>query len=120
MRALQLALLLLSIQFGLGFMAVFGSFGYIPYETKMTGINLTGGAVQTELEQQQLSINIMNAIWNILVWDWIKNFFIPWYYSDSGVKSIVDFVIFMLRSLTGIILGAAFIEFIRNRIDVLR
>lgn len=116
MRAIQLAMLVLSIQFGLGLMAVFGSFGNIPYETEIIKVNITSQNVQTDIERQQVSFDIMGNFWNILTWGWIKNFFIPWYYTDNGVRSIIDFIILMLRGLTGIIIGAAFIEFVSNRL----
>jgi len=120
MRAVQLALLVMCIQFGLGFMAVFGGYGNIPYEKKIINMNITAGNVQSEAEQEQASINIMGSLWDILTWGWIRNFFVPWYYTDSGIKAIVDFIIRMLQFLSSVIVGVAFIEFVRNRINVLR
>jgi len=121
MRAVQLAMLIMSIQFGLGLIQVFGGFGTIPYESQITGIEVVEeGHIQTTSEQTHLSFNIMSKIWRVLTWDWMKDLAIPWYNTDVGVRSLVDFIINALMGLTGIIYGAALIEFIANRVNVLK
>ena len=121
MRAVQLALLIMSIQFGLGFVQIFGGFGNIPYEQTITHVEIIKqGNVQTAQEQSHLSFSIMSSIRNILLWDWIKNLVQPWYTQDTGIKALIDFIIDALRALTTIIYGAAIIEFIANRVNVLR
>ena len=121
MRVVQLAMLIMSIQFGLGFIQTFGGLGNVPYEPEVTGVEVVEGShVQTTSEQTHLSFGIMSKIWKMLTWDWIKDLAMPWYSNSESVKALVDFILKALQGLTGIIYGAALIEFIANRVNVLR
>jgi len=119
-RAVQLALLLICIQVGLGIVASAGLFTGVFYENKLIGVSLPRNiSAASETEQISASISMMNVIWNTLTWGWIKDFAQPWYSLDQGVKTFVDSLILFLNSITSIIIAAAFIEFMRNRMQVL-
>ena len=120
MRAVQIALLIISIQIGMGIVVESGLFNGTFYENQITGINMASNAsALSDTEQNQASINIMNTVFNTLTWGWIKDFFQPWYSLDSGLKSFIDHLILLLNSISTFIIGVAFIEFVRNRINVL-
>jgi|GEM_PF-2620073 len=121
MRAVQIALFVMSLQLGLGFVAAFGGFGNVPYESTITGVNVLGEQkeVTTTEEQSRLTFGIISRIRDILTWGWIKDFVMPWYHQSQGVKTLVDFICNALTALTGIIYGAALIELIANRVNVL-
>jgi len=120
MRAVQLALLVMCIQVGLGLVAESGAFSGVYFENKLLGVNLPSNISATsEAEQVSASVNIMNSVWNILTWGWIKNYFEPWYSQDAAVKSFVDSLVLFLAAVSGLIIGAGVIEFVRNRINVL-
>ncbi|RLF61822.1 MAG: hypothetical protein DRN33_06365 [Thermoplasmata archaeon] len=90
------------------------------YENTITNTDFPQNiSALSETEQEQASNNIMNAIFDVLTWNWIKNFFQPYYSLDSSIKSFVDHLILLLNGLNVIITGSAFIEMIRNRVDVL-
>lgn len=113
MRAVHLALLIMCIQFGIGVVVVSGVFGNtIYYENTLTSMSLpTNTNALDEGEQAQTSINIFTAIKDALTWGWIKQFFYPAYQTDTGVRVFVDFIQAGLVALSGIIIGAAAIEF---------
>ena len=120
MRAVQLALLVVSIQVGLGIITESGLFSGTFYESSLTNIQLPSSPSATsESEQSQASINVMNTVWNALTWGWIKTYFEPFYSMDAGVKGLVDHLVTFLNSLSAFLIGIAFIEFARNRINVL-
>lgn len=119
MRAIQIALLLLSIQVGLGLVAASGMFSGVYYESEITDYSVGGNPLQSESEQVQASISGLQSIWNIISWDWITLFFEPWYSNNAGVKGLIDHVLLFLMSLTGLIVVVALVEFVRNRSNIL-
>lgn len=119
MRAIQIALLLLCIQVGLGLVAESGIFSGVYYESEITDYDVGDNPLQSESEQVQASISSLQSIWNILSWDWITRFFEPLYSNDVGVKSLIDHVLLFLRSLTALIVAVALVEFVRNRSNIL-
>ena len=120
MRAVQIALLIICIQVGLGIINASGLFRGYFYEAEITNVDLPEEvSAMTEAEQEQANINIMNAIWDTLTWGWISYYFEPFYSSDTAVKGFVDVIIIFLGTISSLIIGIAFVEFLRNRIDVL-
>jgi len=120
MRAVQLALLVILIQVGTGLVAESGLFTGNYFESSIVNSMTTQNiSALSESEQIQASINVMNSLFNILTWGWIKKYFEPFYSMDVGVKNFVDSLILFLNSVSLTIIGVAFIEFIRNRINVL-
>lgn len=117
---MQLALLILCLQAGIGIVVISGLFGNsIHYENKITGISLpnqTSGF--SDIEQTQTAWDIVGGSIDAISWGWIKDFF-PFYYMDTVAKNIVDGIILFLRAATTIIIGAAAIEFMRNQARVL-
>ncbi len=119
MRAIQIALLLLCIQVGLGLVAESGMFNGVYYESEITDYSVGDNPLQSESEQVQASISGLQSMWNIISWDWITRFFEPWYSNNVGVKGLIDHVLLFLRSLTGLIVVVALVEFVRNRSNIL-
>ena len=104
----------------MGLVTVSGLYGSLYYESKITSVNLPSNvSAMTDVEQVQAGTNIMNAIWNTITWGWIKFYFEPLYSNSVAVKGFLDMLIGFLNVLSGIIIGVAFLEFIRNRTDVL-
>jgi len=120
MRAIQVALLVVCLQIGTGLIAVSGLFGNVYYEGELTDIDTPDNPeALSELEQAQTSINFLNILFDALTWGWIKNYFMPFYNQVSAIKGFIDSVIIFLKAISGILIGIAFIEFIRNRTEVL-
>lgn len=120
MRAVQIALLVICLQIGIGLIAESGLFTKTYFESSITNVNVPSevSALNTD-EQVQESYNIMTDLWNILSWGWIKTFFEPLYSQDEATKKFVDHILLFLRSITSFVIGVAFIEFVRNRLNVL-
>lgn len=120
MRAVQIALFVILIQVGMGLITVTGVFPNVYYESSLTNIQMPQNASSlSESEQSQASINIFNSVVNALTWGWIKTYFMPWYNTDAQLKLFVDYLVMFLNAVSTIVLGAAFIEFVRNRSKVL-
>lgn len=120
MRAVQIALLVIMIQIGMAIVTATGFFTGTSYENILTGFSIPSNASSlSEAEQVQVSINVMNTVFDTLTWGWIKQWFEPFYSIDSGVKSFVDAIVLLLRTVSFFIIGIAFIEFVRNRINIL-
>jgi hypothetical protein len=119
MRAIQIALLLLCIQVGLGLVAGSDIFDGVYYESEITDYSVGDNPLQSESEQVQASISGLQSIWNILSWDWITRLFEPWYSNNVGVKALIDHVLLFLRSLTALLVVVALVEFVRNRSNIL-
>jgi len=119
-RAAQVALMVISIQIGIGIITVTGLFGNFYYESEITGIDIgNSSSYSSDVEQAQTSVNIMNVITNALTWGWIKEYVLPWYNTNSSFKSFIDYIIMFLNSVSAILIGIAVLEFVRNRVDVL-
>ncbi len=120
MKAVELALLILCIQAGIGLVVVTGLFNNSMYFENTMTINLPDNmSAIDQNEQDQSTINVLNSVIDTLSWGWIKQFFQPWYSNNAGVTSLVDHLLFFLRTITGLIIGAAILEIFRNRTDVL-
>jgi len=120
MRLVEIALLVISIQIGMGLVTISGLFPNIPYEKSVTEIQAPANPESTNAWEQMLAaISSFNKIVNSLTWGWIAEFFKPWYYYDIGLRNFVDNLITFLRVITAIIIMAAGIEFIRNRTGIL-
>jgi len=120
MRLVEIALLVILIQMGMGLVTVTGLFPSISYEKSLTDIQTPSNPESTNTWEQMLAaINSFNTIVNSMTWGWIAEYFKPWYYYDSGLRNFVDTLITFLRGITAIIIMAAGIEFIRNRTGVL-
>lgn len=120
MRAVQLALLVVCLQVGSGLIMTSGLFAGSFYERTLTNLDLPENvSAITEEEQSQASINIMNVIWDTLAWGWIRYYFEPFYSNNVGVKNFIDAFILFLDGISSLIIGVAFLEFLRNRINVL-
>ena len=113
MRAVQLAMLIMCIQFGMGMIVTSGVFGSsMYYENTVTSVDLPSNTnVLDESEQAQTSNNIFSRIKDALTWGWIKQFFYPAYYTDAEVKTFVDSIQLGLIGISTLIIGAAAIEF---------
>lgn len=120
MRAVQIAVLFLCIQVGMALVNVTGLFTEGFYEGKeMLEKQWGSPSALSPEEQEQVSIDVMNELWKGLTWGWISNYFQPFYNKDVGVKAVVDKFIWGLNGISAFAIGIAFIEFIRNRLNVL-
>lgn len=119
MRAIQIAIAVICIQMGIGIVAVSGLFGNMYYESSITKVNVSNPSSLSETEQTQTSINILNKVFDALSWGWITHYFEPWYSQSSSLASFIDTIVLFLRSISSIIIGIAFMEFIRNRVSSL-
>ena len=120
MRAVQIALVVICIQVGLGIVTVSGLFNGIYYESQLTNVNLPRNvsALSTE-EQTQASINVMNTVFDALTWGWIKIYFEPFYSNDTATHTLIDYIVTFLNAVSLFIIGVALIEFVRDRVEVL-
>jgi len=120
MRAIQIALFLICFQIGMGIVTESGMFTGTYFESSIANPQLTGNFSATEESEQVLgSVSIMNKLWNVLTWGWITRYFEPWYSNNTAVHNFVDHIVLFLNTLSGVLIGVAFIEFIRNRLNVL-
>jgi len=120
MRAVQIALFVVCIQVGMGLITASGLFGDRFYESEITNLEIPENAsALSETEQAQASINVMNVVFDTLTWGWLTYYFEPFYSSDSTVQNFIDYLILFLNSVSAFVIGIAFIEFVRNRIQVL-
>ena len=120
MRAVQLALFVITLQMGLGIIATSGIFGGIYYDTSLTGVTMpVNPDALSDVEQSQTSVNIFNTVVDALTWGWINQFFMPWYLQDTGLRLMVDTFVNFLRLISGIIIGLAFLEFFRNKTEII-
>lgn len=120
MRAVQLALLVICIQFGIGLVVESGLFTGMYFENTLTDVSLPSDMSALDIvEQDQVSINIFTMVKNTLTWGWLIQFFQPAYANDTATRTFVNTILVLLRSATGIIIGAAVLEFFRNRTSVL-
>jgi hypothetical protein len=96
---------------------LFGNLG--PYENKMTEMDTPDElSAMNEWEQIKTSVSVFNQMIDLLTWGWIKNMVKDYYDNDEDVRALIDKIIWMLRLVSGIIIGGAIIEFWRNRTDV--
>lgn len=122
MRAIQIALLVICLQVGLGLVASTGLFGGMYYESGITGSpdEIPGSSsFLEETEQEQTTITIMNALWNIVTWSWITSLFEPFYSQNPAFGAFIDKIVVFVNAVCYFIVGVAFIEFVRNRINTL-
>jgi len=122
MRAVEIALLILCLQIGLGLVATTGLFSGMYYESEITDSpgDLPGtGEYGDEMEQEQTAAGVMEALWNIVTWGWISDFFEPFYSQNADLASFVDTLSLMIGGIANFIVGVAFITFIRNRVSIL-
>lgn len=120
MRAVQLALLIMMIQAGIGIMVESGIYNGIYFENKLTNFDISGSpSALSDTEQTQASISVMNRVFDSLTWGWISQFFEPMYTNDAAVHAFIDSIVLFLRSVSLFVLGIAFIEFVRNQVNVL-
>jgi len=120
MRLVEIALLVILIQMGMGLVTVSGLFPSVPYEKSITDIQGPANPESTNAWEQMLAaIESFNRIVDSLTWGWIAEYFKPWYYYDAGLRAFVDTLIKFLRGITIVIIMAAGIEFIRNRTGIL-
>jgi len=120
MRAVQIALLIICIQAGIGLVTVSSLYGDIYYENELLpDVSSDSIDAMSETEQIQASVGVMNRVWDALSWGWVKIYFMPLYNTSSATQSFIDSLILFLQSITGIIIGIALIEFVRNRPNVL-
>lgn len=119
MRAIEIAVVVISIQIGMGIIVESGLFSGVYYESEITGIDLgENPSIGTDSELSQSSSNFLNRMWNALTWGWIKQYFEPLYSNNISIHNFIDVIIKFLRLISGIVIGAAFVEFARNRVDV--
>jgi hypothetical protein len=120
MRAVKLALFVIILQMGIGLITVSQLFGGVYYDTSLTGVTMpVNPDAMSEIEQSQTSVNIFNVVVDALTWSWIKQYFMPWYLQDTGLRLLVDTFINFLRVISGIIIGLAFLEFFRNKTEII-
>jgi len=121
MRAVQIALLVASIQIGMGLVTMSGLFSGIYYESTLTNaLSITGNpSAASETEQVQISIDVMNTVRQTLFWGWVTQYFEPLYSMDAATKYLVDGLVVFLNLVSAFIFGIAFIEFARNNLNVL-
>lgn len=120
MRAVQIAFLLLCIQVGGGIVSATGLFNSDYYETSIATPNFPSNiSAQSDTEQSQGSINVMNTVFNTLTWGWISTYFEPLYSNNATVKNFIDIIELFLGSISAFIIGVALIEFVRDKINIL-
>jgi len=120
MRAVEIALLIISIQIATGIISSTGIFGNISYDRTLINTDPQENiSALSALEQSQGVVKTLNTIINSFTWGWIKNYFQPYYNQDAGLKNFIDTIVFLMRGVSAIVLGSAFIEIIVNRSDVL-
>jgi hypothetical protein len=119
MKAVEIAFFVLCVQIGMGIVTMSGLFGGIHYENSITNFHIgTNISAASETEQIQGSINVYNTVVNTLTWGWIKEYFQPFYTIDATVKGFVDGIIIFLDAISGLLIGAALIEMVRNQTQV--
>lgn len=114
MRAIQIAILVMCIQLAGAIITATGLFTGNFYESKMLPSSFGTATAQSEAEQTQVSFNVMNALWNMLAWGWISHYFEPLYSNVASVTATVDAVIWSMNIISWVLIGVAFIQFIRN------
>ena len=121
MRAFELGLLILCIQAGIGLVVEGGMFsGKTYFENTLTGVTLPSNmSALDDLEQAQVGISVFNSVKDALTWGWLKSFFYPAYHTDVAVQGFIDSLLLFLRGLSALIIGAAVIEFFKNRSEVI-
>lgn len=121
MRIVQIALFLLCLQAGIGFIVISTIYGdAIYYESEITNYEAPSDPAQTEEEQRQASISGMSQLWDIVAWGWIIQYFQPLYSNDVGVQAFVDKIIFFFQSITSLLVTIALVEFVRNHTTILK
>jgi hypothetical protein len=114
MRFVDIAVLVLCIQIGMGIVTVSGLFGASYYESSNMDMNIGDPKTLSEIEQTQVSFDILNFLRTALTWDWIHTYFSPIYPYSSGAEAIVTYVVYGLDILSGVLFSIAFLEFVRN------
>ena len=117
MRAVQLALIVFCIQIMGGIITTTGLFGGTYYEPGLLPSIPTQTSAQTLDEQNAMSFNVMNAMWNSLTWGWIAQYFEPLFSNVAAVNATVSALIWGLNILSWALIGIAFIQFLRNLIQ---
>lgn len=119
MRALQLAVFFVLLQFSFGLVSLSGLFPTISYDSSITNVQLPSNVSATsDAEQNQATVQSFNTLINALTWGWVKGLFMPWYSYDAGLKAFVDFLITILNFISGALIAAAVIEMVRNNVSV--
>jgi len=120
-RAAQIALAVMCIQIGMGFIVVSGLFGDLYYENKITDVKITRNTTSytSDIERAGTISDPINWIRNVLMWGWIKQYVLPWYNNDVGFKAFIDYLIAILNSVAFFIYLLALLEIYANRVDTL-
>lgn len=117
MRAVQLTILVICLQIGLGFVATSGLFPGVFYEPNVVGALNLGNPSATDITSQTLaSVNALNIIFKIATWTWIADLFQPLMNADitGATSALVWFGIGGLNVLTIYLVGIVIIQFVRN------
>jgi len=119
MRAVDLAILLICLQAGIGIVGASTLFSNTFYESDITAQpSLTDPASISTTEQEQLGFDVFNYLRNILTWGWITTYFEPVYSNVAGVKIFVDAIIVFLNGICYTVYLIALVEVIRNQTRV--
>jgi len=115
MRAIEIMLLIMCINIGIGVIGLTGLFSPKHYEKSLTQIGEWGNpSAVFEEEKTKVSYNIIEDVFRILTWDWIKDYFQPLYSMDENVKRVVDgFTIFM-GGINMVLIGAATLQLLNR------
>lgn len=122
MRAVQLGILILCIQGGIGLVAMSNIFSGSYYESSiLNGMEGMPSSLSASSENEQLlgSVGAFNRLLSSLTWGWVIQLAEPFgYYTDAGVRAFADLIVTTLRLISLALIGAATIEFIRNQVNV--
>lgn len=120
MRAIQIALLVICIQIGMGIVTESGLFSGVLFENRLTNVAMPANpASASDAELLQANTDVFNRVINALTWGWLTNYFEPFYSGDAATKVFVDTIVTFMNTISGIIIGIALIQFIRNQVSVL-
>lgn len=120
MRFTHIALMVLSIQMGMGLIHLTGLFGDSYYEADILDVEVPESPdALSEIEQLQAAVKYFNMLVDSLTWGWIKTLFMPWYNQDATLQAFIDKFVDFLNLLSIILVGLGVIEFVRNQTNVL-
>lgn len=115
MRVVEIGLWVVVFQLSLGLVMASGfvSDGFA-YDSELMSYNTQSEmSALSEWEQIGASVNVMNEVFNkVVFWGWIKDFTQPYYSQSATLKAFIDLLIIGLNiCVGGLLVGGAIIEF---------
>jgi len=118
MRLIQLTLLIIAIQVAGSIITHSGLFNIYYEKELVVNETIESPLSSSEAEQWQTAVAGYNMIVDALTWNWVKAY-IPFYNVSPQVKTVTDYFIWGLRSLSYVIIVAGIIQFLRNLVKPL-